>query len=138
MNKYIAGLIRAKAAQWGLNVAMMANPIGIIIAAVGTLLVLLFAVYKWWNKVFGEKKESNFELNSESLMRGILNPTLGSSVGNKATQQLAGAGNMENINIDATGSSDPSATEDAVRRGMGEFMASQINGVYTGLTEAVA
>jgi TP901 family phage tail tape measure protein len=43
--------IAATAAQWALNVAMTANPIGIIIVAVGALIAAIVLLIKNWEKV---------------------------------------------------------------------------------------
>lgn len=47
--KYVGGLIVATAAQWGLNVAMNANPIGLIIIGVMALVGVITLVIKYWD-----------------------------------------------------------------------------------------
>ncbi|HYE80878.1 MAG TPA: hypothetical protein VEG39_01790 [Clostridia bacterium] len=46
-----AGLSLATLAQWALNAAWVANPIGVIIAAVTALGIAIYALYKNWDKI---------------------------------------------------------------------------------------
>jgi hypothetical protein len=51
------GLDAVTAAQWALNVAMEANPLGAIIAGVGVLVGLLATAFGFWGGMFGKNKK---------------------------------------------------------------------------------
>lgn len=51
VGSFVAGLITAAAAQWGLNIAMNANPIGLIVLGVMTLIGVIALMVKYWDVV---------------------------------------------------------------------------------------
>ncbi len=55
------GLGVVTAAQWALNVAMDANPIGAVIAGVGILVGLLATAFGFWHGMFGSKGKVEIE-----------------------------------------------------------------------------
>jgi len=46
-----AGASIATVAQWGLNAAMAANPVGLLVVAIGALIAIGVALYKNWDKI---------------------------------------------------------------------------------------
>lgn len=46
---YVAAVVAATAAQWLLNAALTANPIGLVIVAIASLIVLIYVIIKKWN-----------------------------------------------------------------------------------------
>ena len=53
-----AATVAATAAQWALNFALTANPIGIVIVAIGALIGAVVAMVKYWDKVTGVFKKA--------------------------------------------------------------------------------
>lgn len=51
MIAYRAGTLAATLAQWGLNAAMLANPIGLVIVAIAALVAIGVALYRNWDTV---------------------------------------------------------------------------------------
>lgn len=48
---YIAGLVTATAAQWGFNVAMYANPIGLLVLGIVATIGAIAALVIWWDEI---------------------------------------------------------------------------------------
>lgn len=51
LGSFIVGLISATAAQWGLNVAMNANPIGLIVLGIAAVVAIIVVMVKYWDKI---------------------------------------------------------------------------------------
>lgn len=51
MGTWIATTITATAAQWGLNIAMNANPIGIVVVAIGIAIGAIALLIKYWDDI---------------------------------------------------------------------------------------
>lgn len=56
MGSWIATTTMATLAQWGLNAAMYANPIGIVIAAVVAVIAAVAALIYWWDEIWATIK----------------------------------------------------------------------------------
>lgn len=48
---FVSGMLGATAAQWGLNIAMTANPIGLIIVGIAALIGVVVLMIKYWDQV---------------------------------------------------------------------------------------
>jgi hypothetical protein len=53
IGSYITSLITATAAQYGLNLAMLANPIGVIVAGIAAVGIAVYALIRNWDVVKG-------------------------------------------------------------------------------------
>ncbi|WP_228235936.1 phage tail tape measure protein [Allomuricauda sp. M10] len=51
LGSFIVGLISATAAQWGLNVAMNANPIGLIVLGIAAVIAIIVVMVKYWDNI---------------------------------------------------------------------------------------
>jgi len=51
LGSFIVGLISATAAQWGLNIALTANPIGLIVIGIAAAVVAIVLMIKYWDKI---------------------------------------------------------------------------------------
>lgn len=51
LGTFIVSMVTATAAQWGLNVAMSANPIGIVIIAVAALVAAIVGMIYYWDEI---------------------------------------------------------------------------------------
>jgi hypothetical protein len=51
MGTWIASTITATAAQWGLNVALTANPIGIVVVAIGAAVAAIALLINYWDEI---------------------------------------------------------------------------------------
>lgn len=51
IGSFIAALITATAAQWGLNIAMNANPIGLIVLGIAAVIAAIVLVVKYWDQI---------------------------------------------------------------------------------------
>ena len=51
VGSFIVGMISATAAMWGLNVAMYANPVGLVIIGLVAIGAAVFALIKYWDQV---------------------------------------------------------------------------------------
>lgn len=51
MGTWIATTISATAAQWGLNIAMDANPIGILVLAIGAAITAIALIINYWDEI---------------------------------------------------------------------------------------
>ncbi|KQC30177.1 phage tail tape measure protein [Flagellimonas eckloniae] len=51
LGSFLVGLISATAAQWGLNVAMNANPIGLIVLGIAAVIAIIVLMIKYWDKI---------------------------------------------------------------------------------------
>lgn len=51
LGSFAVSLFSATAAQIGLNIAMTANPIGLIIVGIGLAIAAVYALIKWWDKI---------------------------------------------------------------------------------------
>ncbi len=53
---YIAGLVGATAAQWALNIAMYANPIGIIVLGIAAAVAAIVGLIYYWDEIWAAIK----------------------------------------------------------------------------------
>lgn len=53
IGSWIAGLISATAAQWGLNIAMDANPLGLIVLGIVAVVAAIAGLVYWWDEITG-------------------------------------------------------------------------------------
>lgn len=51
LGSFIVGLVSATAAQWGLNVAMYANPIGLIVLGIVAAIGVIVLLVKYWDNI---------------------------------------------------------------------------------------
>lgn len=111
-------IFAAAKAQWGLNIAMSANPIGLIIAGVAALAAGVYLVYTYWDDILMALKEAvDWVLKFLGLM-----PEGGTGKTNlekqleakKAAQALNGANNKSVIEMSVTGKDGATATIDKV------------------------
>lgn len=51
MELVIAGILTLKAAQWGLNAAMAANPVGAVIASLVALAAVTLVIIRYWDEI---------------------------------------------------------------------------------------
>lgn len=110
-------LLSAAKAQWGLNIAMNANPIGIIISSVAALAAGVYLVYKYWDDILMALQEAvNWVLKLVGLM-----PSGGGKTNiekemeaRKAAQGLNGSKSKSDINISVTGKDGATATIEKV------------------------
>jgi hypothetical protein len=72
---YQASLIIAAAAQWAMNGAMIANPVGLIIVGIGLLIGLIVLLALNWNKVVNALKIAwNWFVKMYDIFKGLLIP----------------------------------------------------------------
>ena len=61
---FVASLITATAAQWGLNIAMDANPIGLLVLGIGAAVAAIAVLIHWWDDITnGIKSAAKFFLD---------------------------------------------------------------------------
>ena len=53
IGSYVGSLIVATAAQWGLNAAMYANPIGIVVLGIAAVVAAIAGLIYWWDEIWG-------------------------------------------------------------------------------------
>ncbi|SFB80178.1 phage tail tape measure protein, TP901 family, core region [Flexibacter flexilis DSM 6793] len=53
IGSYVASLITATAAQWGLNIAMNANPLGLVVLGIVAVVGALALLYTYWDEIWG-------------------------------------------------------------------------------------
>jgi TP901 family phage tail tape measure protein len=51
LGSFLVGLISATAAQWGLNIAMNANPIGLIVIGIAAAVAAIVVMIKYWDEI---------------------------------------------------------------------------------------
>lgn len=51
VGSFLTGLVTATAAQWGLNIAMNANPIGLIVLGLAAIIGVIVLVIKYWDEI---------------------------------------------------------------------------------------
>jgi hypothetical protein len=51
VGSFLTGLVSATAAQWGLNIAMNANPIGLIVLGLAAIIGVIVLVIKYWDEI---------------------------------------------------------------------------------------
>lgn len=51
VGSFLVGLVSATAAQWGLNIAMNANPIGLIVLGLAAIVGVIALVIKYWDNI---------------------------------------------------------------------------------------
>ena len=69
----------ATAAQWGLNAAMLANPIGVMIAGIAALIVGIIALVSWLSKASSEFRHQREEVNALTEAQKELSTSVGES-----------------------------------------------------------
>jgi len=52
IGSYVGSLVVATAAQWGLNAAMYANPIGIVVLGIVAAIAAVAALIYWWDEIW--------------------------------------------------------------------------------------
>ncbi|TLP81355.1 phage tail tape measure protein [Maribacter sp. ACAM166] len=53
LGSFIVGLVSATAAQWGFNVAMNANPIGLLVIGIAAAIGVIILMVKYWDEIKG-------------------------------------------------------------------------------------
>lgn len=53
IGSWIAGLVSATAAQWGLNIAMDANPLGLMVLGIAAVVAAIAGLVYWWDEITG-------------------------------------------------------------------------------------
>lgn len=51
IGSFVTGLVAATAAQWGLNIAMNANPLGLIVIGVMAVIGVIALLYTYWDEI---------------------------------------------------------------------------------------
>ena len=92
----IAGKKLWTSVQWALNVAMSANPIGLIIAGVAALGAAIYTIYKNWDSIVGAFKSG---YNTISSIIGTVGSFLGFGGRNKKTAQEPARANVSRSEI---------------------------------------
>lgn len=53
IGSWVVGLVSATAAQWGLNIAMDANPIGLMVLGIAAVVGAIVGLVYWWDEITG-------------------------------------------------------------------------------------
>lgn len=51
LGSFLVGLVSSTAAMWGLNIAMYANPIGLIVLGIVAAIAVIVVIIKYWDKI---------------------------------------------------------------------------------------